>query len=100
MVLLDSSISITSLCLTDNSIVVSPNPFNNNINVVVNSSEPIQKISIGLYNMLGQRLYYYEGSKPAGLYSHAIPGTGLPAGGYIITIRDNRKVIFTWKVIK
>ncbi|MEO5999884.1 MAG: S8 family serine peptidase [Chitinophagaceae bacterium] len=100
LVLLDSSISITSICLTNNDIIVSPNPFNNNINVVVNSSEPIQKISIGLYNMLGQRLYYFEGSKPAGLYSHAIPGAGLPAGGYIITIRDNRKMIYSKKIVK
>jgi hypothetical protein len=100
LVLMDSSFSVSGTCLTGNSIFVRPNPFRNSINITVNIPEPISKMSIALHNIPGQMLYYNEVSKPPGLYSHTIPAVQLPAGIYIITIRDKRKLIFSGKVVK
>jgi hypothetical protein len=100
VVVLDSSINIAAACLTDNTIIISPNPFRNNISITLNLTAPMARMGIALYNMSGQRLYFYEGSKPAGLFSHTIPVTGLPAGSYIITVKDNRKTIYSKNIIK
>jgi serine protease AprX len=100
LVLIDSIIAITSSCKIGNNIIISPNPVQNSINLSFNSTSAIQSFSISLYNILGQRLYYYEGTAPAGLSSHVIPATSLPAGVYVITVRDNRKIIFTGKLVK
>ncbi len=100
LVLIDSTIAVTSACAVRSGITISPNPVKNNINLNINSVEAIQKLSIGLYNILGQRLYYYEGSAPTGVYSHIIPAAGLASGVYIVTVRDKRKIIFSTKVVK
>lgn len=100
LVLIDSTIAITSPCVISNAIIISPNPVKNNINLTINSVEAIPKMSIGLYNMLGQRLYNYEGSIPTGVSSHVIPAASLPAGVYLIIVRNNRKIIFSEKVMK
>ena len=100
LVLIDSAIAITSACAVSSGIMVSPNPVKNNINLTINAVEAIQKMSIGLYNMSGQKLYSYERSIPAGLFTHTISAAGLPSGVYIITVRNNHKIIFSSKIVK
>lgn len=100
LVLIDSTIAIPSSCVINNGIIISPNPVKNNINLTINSVEAVPKMSIGLYNMLGQRLYYYEGAALSGVFSHTIPAARLASGVYVITVRDNRKIIFSSKIVK
>lgn len=100
VVLLDSVINVTEVCSSENRFVVSPNPFNNNIQVLINATEFISRLSIALYNTKGQRLYYFEGAKGSGIFTQNISGSHLPAGVYIIAIRDDKKLIFSKKVVK
>ena len=100
IILMDSTINIASACAVSSGITVSPNPVSNVINLTINASEAIQKMSIGLYNILGQRLYYYEGSIPSGVYSKSIPAVSLATGVYIITVRNDQRIIYSSKVIK
>lgn len=100
IVLLDSAINVTAVCNGEDRFVVSPNPFNNNFRVMVNVPETISRLSIALYNMKGQRLYYFEGAKGNGVFIQTIPVSRLPKGVYVVTIRDNNKRVFSRKVIK
>ncbi len=100
LVLIDSTIAITSSCVVSSGIMVSPNPVKNNINLTINTVAAIQKLSIGLYNMLGQRLYYYEGSISSGVFLHTIPVNSLPNGVYFLTVRNDREIISSKKIIK
>lgn len=100
IVLLTSTINAVDVCNTAIGMSVSPSPFFSNINVLINTPDAINKMSISLYNIKGQQLYYFEGSKTTGAFSHIIPGQSLPSGAYVITVRDNRKILFTRKIIK
>jgi hypothetical protein len=57
-------------------------------------------MSIALYNMKGQRLYHFEGAKGNGIFIQNIPVSHLPSGIYIVEVRDNKRMIFSKKVVK
>ncbi|MEJ7769946.1 MAG: S8 family peptidase [Chitinophagaceae bacterium] len=98
--LLDTTINTTGSCNTDSRFIVSPNPFTTSLRVTINVPEPISRLSIALYNMKGQRLYYYETAKGSGSFLHTIAVSHLPAGGYFVTLRDNKKMLFSSKLLK
>ncbi len=100
LILMDTTINVATTCSTNSSITFSPNPFNNSIRVTINTTEAISKLGIALYNVKGQRLYSFEGSKPAGTFSQIIPGNRLPNGVYVVTVRDNLRIILSERMIK
>ncbi len=99
IIVLDTSFTVPGNCSATTGIAIAPNPFMQTINVRVQSRQS-QKMSISLYSPAGQRLYYYETQTAGGLVAHTIPASGLAAGMYIITVRDNRKVLYSGKVVK
>jgi hypothetical protein len=50
--------------------------------------------------MKGRTLYSYAGSKQSGNLYLNIPTPSLPAGVYILTVRDSKKILYTRKVVK
>lgn len=100
LILMSAAFNITDICNNNQRITVSPNPFGNNIGIALNTAGAISRLSIALHNLKGQQLYFYQGAKPDGNFFHTIPAMRLPAGIYVVTIRDGRRIIFTEKVIK
>lgn len=100
LILMNAAFNIVVICNDNQQIIVSPNPFRNNISIALNTSGAISRLSITLHNLKGQQLYHYQGAKPDGNFYHFIPAMRLPAGVYVVTVRDGRSVIFTKKVIK
>ncbi len=100
LVLMSAAFNITEICNNDQRIIVSPNPFTSNIGVALNTAGAISRLSIALHNLKGQQLYFYQDAKPNGIFFHTIPAMHLPAGVYVLTIRDGRRIIFTNKVMK
>lgn len=92
--------TVTGTCTAAHDITVTPNPFNNSIGINLNTSDPIPKLSIALYNMAGQKVYAYEADKSNGPFSLTIPAIRLPAGAYVLAIRNNKRIIFSKKLIK
>jgi len=100
LILMNAVFNIVDICNDNQRITVSPNPFRNNIGIALNTSGAIFRLSIALHNIKGQQLYHYQGTKPDGNFYHTIPAMRLPAGVYVLTIRDGRNVIFTKKLVK
>src|SRR5215204_402956 len=100
VILYTNSFQLTEICTLGDRLVVRPNPFNSNINVVLGTTSSVSKLSISLSDMKGQILYRYEGSKQPGNFYLDIPTPSLPAGMYILTVRDSKKILYSRKLVK
>ena len=95
-----STFPLTEICTVGDRLIVRPNPFRDNINVVIGTTNQISKLSVNLTDMVGRTLYRYQGSKTPGNFTLNIPGHGFGTGMYILTVRDGNKIIFTRKLTK
>ncbi|HKH60128.1 MAG TPA: S8 family serine peptidase [Flavitalea sp.] len=100
VILYTNSFQLTEICTLGDRLVVRPNPFNSNINVVLGTTSSVSKLSISLTDIKGRILYRYEGSKQPGNFYLDIPTPSLPAGMYILTVRDSKKILYSRKLVK
>ena len=71
-------------------IQVSPNPFKERMNLIYESGSIDEKIDIKLFNYVGQMVSSEKVTVPKRTkYSHAIAGSDLPKGVYIVTVESN-----------
>lgn len=91
---------LTDMCTLGDRLIVRPNPFQASINVVLGTTNDVSRLSISLTDMKGATLYQYEGSKSPGNLYLTIPAASLPAGVYILTVRNSKKIIYTKKLVK
>ena len=95
-----TSFQLTEICTLGDRLIVRPNPFSRNINMVLGTTTSVSKLSVSLTDIKGRILYRYEGSKQPGNFYLDIPTPSLPAGIYILTVRDSKKVLYVKKVVK
>ena len=100
VVMYSNGFLLTEICNVGDRLIVRPNPFDNDINIVLGTSNDISKLSITLIDMKGATGYKYEGSKLSGNLYLNIPAMSLPAGVYILTVRDSKKILYTRKLVK
>lgn len=99
-ILLTQATTVTGTCAASQNITVTPNPFNSSIRLDITTTDPISTLGIALYNIAGQKVYTYEGVKSNTPFTLTIPVIRLPAGTYVLTVRNNRRVIFSKKLLK
>lgn len=95
-----NSFLLTEICTLGDRLIVRPNPFRNSINVVLGTTTDVSKLSISLTDMKGRTWYQYQGSKPSGNLYINIPSVSIPAGVYVLIVRDSKKIIYTRKLVK
>jgi len=100
VVMYTSTVSLTEFCTVGNRLIIRPNPFHNNINIVVGTTEKMDQLSVILTDITGRTLYQYQGSKLPGNLNMNIPSVSFPAGIYILTVRDSKKILFTKILVK
>jgi hypothetical protein len=100
VVVYTNSFSLTDICTPGDRLVVRPNPFHSSINIVLGTSTPVSSLSITLTDMKGSMLYQYQGSTTAGNFYLDIPSTSLPAGVYILTVKNSKKILYSRKLVK
>ena len=100
VVLYTNAFQLTEICTVGDRLIVRPNPFSSNISIVLGTSNSVSKLSISLADMTGKTLYRFVGSKQSGNLYLDIPTPSLPAGLYILTVRDAKKILYTRKVVK
>ena len=100
VIMYTNTISLTDICTLGDRLIVRPNPFQNNINLVLGTTIDISKLSISLTDMKGRTLYQYQGLKTSGNLYLTIPSSSLPAGMYLLTVRDSKKILYTRKLVK
>ncbi|MBC7829640.1 MAG: S8 family peptidase [Chitinophagaceae bacterium] len=100
VLLYSSTFLLTDICTLGDRLIVRPNPFQNNINLVLGTTRDVTRLSISLTDMKGRTLYQYQGSKSSGNLYLNIPSVSLPAGIYILTVRDSKKIMYTKKLVK
>lgn len=91
---------LTEICTVGDRLIIRPNPFHNNINLILGTTNNVARLAISLTDMTGKTLYQYEGSKQSGNLYLNIPTTSLPAGVYLLTVRDSKKILYTRKLVK
>lgn len=100
IVLYTSSFQVTEICTLGDRLIVRPNPFQNDISIVLGSTSNISRLSISLTDYTGRTIYRYEGSMQSGNLYRNIQTASFPAGIYILTVRDGGKVMYTRKLVK
>lgn len=95
-----STIQLSEICTLGDRLIIRPNPFNDNVNLVLGSTNEISKLGISLTDMKGRTLYQFQRSKPSGNLYLTIPTWSLPSGVYVLTIRDAKKILYTRKLVK
>jgi subtilisin family serine protease len=97
--LFNATIQVPETCNIGSGIQVNPSPFTNRL-VVRWNNVPLAALTVSLYNMKGQRLWHYSHPGNAGITSVEIPAAHLPAGSYVLTVRDHEKILLSKKMIK
>jgi serine protease AprX len=92
--------SVTAVCFPDNTLITLPNPFGQQITVVVNTPEAIANMGIQITDMMGRIMYSKKADKPAGYYSTPVPTAAWNTGIYEVTLYDNNRKIYKRKVLK
>ena len=92
--------NISSVCFPENTLTAQPNPFDQQLLVVVNTPEPIANMGIKITNMMGRVMYTKKADKPAGYYSTSVSTIGWDTGIYEVTLYNNSKRIYERKVLK
>ncbi|MFL5747425.1 MAG: S8 family peptidase [Niastella sp.] len=92
--------NITSVCFPDNTLTAQPNPFDQQLLVVVNTPEAIANMGIKITDMMGRVMYAQKTDKAAGYYSTSVSTIGWNTGIYEVTLYNNSKRIYARKVLK
>lgn len=92
--------SINTVCFPDNTLMVLPSPFDQQLLVVVNTPGAIANMGIKITDMMGRIVYVKKTDKPAGYYSTAVNTSGWAAGIYDVTLYNNNKRMYGRKVLK
>lgn len=100
VVLYNYTFQLTEICTLGDRLVVRPNPFSSYIHIALGTTNSLSKLSVSLTDMKGRTLYRYEGSKQPGNLYIDIPAQAVPAGVYILTVRDSKKIMYSRKIVK
>ncbi len=92
--------NINAVCFFDNTMMAMPNPFDQQLLVVVNLPEAIANMGIKITDMMGRVMYTKKADKPAGYYSTSVSTTGWSKGIYEVTLYNNSKRMYERKVVK
>jgi hypothetical protein len=94
------NVSLTNSCVSTLLKIV-PNPVTTNqLSLRIGTDNPIQKLNILIFDMLGQRVFQFSGSKMAGASRFDVPISRLPKGKYIVSIYDGSQLLASEEFIK
>jgi hypothetical protein len=78
-----------------NPVTISPNPFNNSTNIIINNVSMINNMELRVYNILGSEVMF----TPITKQTTTIGTSSLPSGIYFYRIIGNNEVIQTGRLI-
>lgn len=96
-----STTSLLDEALLTNAAFITPNPVKEGERAYLNFEANSEgKVSIDLMNQLGQQIFNSESYINPGKQSISIPTDNLPAGMYMLKLKQNNKISQTFKLIK
>jgi len=94
------NVSFTGSCVTTTLKIV-PNPVETNqISLKVGTDNSVQNLNILFFDMLGQRVFQFSGSKPAGTSRFDFPIGRLAKGKYVVAVYDGKKLLTSKGFVK
>ncbi len=97
---IQSTVDASTVVLSPGNISVFPNPFNNSLNVEIQSQKQTSDIQINLFNIYGQKIETLELPNVSGYEKKYINTTNLKPGIYLVSINENGQPVYSKKVIK
>ncbi|THU32035.1 T9SS type A sorting domain-containing protein [Niastella caeni] len=92
--------TINTVCFPDNTLIVVPSPFDQQLLVVVNTPDAVPNMGIKITDMMGRIVFAKKADKPAGYFSTPVQTGSWKAGIYEVTVYNNNKRIYDRKVFK
>ena len=86
--------------LSPGNIMIYPNPFNDVVNISLQANKNIDEIKIDVFNMFGQKIHSTQNKNVFGEISYKIDLGNYADGMYLISVKENRKQVFSRKIIK
>jgi serine protease AprX len=94
------NLSLTASCITTTLKIV-PNPVTTNqVSLIIGTDNAIQKLHIRFFDMLGQMVFQFSGSKQSGTLRFDFPIRRLPKGKYIVAVYDGQHLLSSKEFIK
>lgn len=100
VVVYSGTVAINETCTSGDRLLVRPNPFQDDISIVLGSTKGISQLSVTLIDYTGRTVYRYDGAMTPGNFYKTIKTPSLASGIYILTVRDGRKILYTRKLMK
>jgi subtilisin family serine protease len=92
--------TINAVCFPDNTLLALPSPFDQQLMVVVNTTEAVAGMGIQITDMLGRIVYAKKADKPTGYFSVPINTASWSTGIYEVTLYNNNNRMYKRKVLK
>jgi hypothetical protein len=95
-----TTLSLTASCVKTTLKIV-PNPVTTNqISLKIGTENSIQDLTIFFFDMLGQKMFQFKGSKSAGTARFDFPIGRLSKGKYIVAVYDGRNLLTSKGFVK
>ncbi len=86
--------------LSEDDVKIYPNPFNNIINLQLNSDESIDELKLEVFNLFGQVVYSLEERSIFGYLNKEIDLSQLGSGIFLVKLSESGKQVYSKKLIK
>jgi len=86
--------------LSEDDVLIYPNPFNSKINLKLTSSENVEELKIEVFNLFGQKVYATVEKDVFGQLNREIELSQLGNGMYLVKVSVNGKQVLSKKLIK
>ena len=99
-VILSSATSVTNINLNEKMVQLFPNPASSNIRIKLTEQQSFEKMTIQIFNQIGQLLSTEQFNKPAGEFIKTIPVNKLQSGNYILRLLKDGKPYASREFVK
>jgi len=86
--------------LSEEDVLIYPNPFNSKINLKLTSSENIEEFKVEVFNLFGQNVYATVEQNVFGQLNREIDLSQLGNGIYLVKVSENGRQVLSKKLIK
>jgi hypothetical protein len=93
-------VSSSTNTLSPGNIIVYPNPFNDIINVTVQTNKNIEILEFEVFNTFGQKVQKQLMKNSIGEISHKFNLADFADGMYFVSVKENGKQVYSRKIVK
>ena len=97
---IQTPVSAPTVQLSHGNILIYPNPFDNKLNITVQTKRNIEELNVEIINLYGQKLSSIVNKNVFGEFNIESDLSNLTSGMYLLIVKENGKQVYSKKIIK